>query len=159
MPLVNGSPYQYANIELSVYDEEGGGELLGVIRGTTEISYSDTVEREKLRSNDQVCIDATDGDYDAEGSWTVYRYTLDEYHEMCRRAGKAPYKMRMTMVVNYGFRDKPVKTDVITDVRLAGREQGHSSGPAGLTATLSMFIGGVIYINGVHPLDPAQNLS
>jgi len=147
-PVVNRVPHDFATIEAELSD---GDESWGVLDGVTEIEYSDSVEREKLRGTSRTPIAATDGEYDAEGSMTVYRYYYDYLVEKAKAKGKGLYELSFTLTINYAFRGEPVKTDVITGVRIASREHSGSQGPDPLDVPLELFIGGLIYHEGIGP--------
>jgi len=148
-PKVNKVPYDFASLELSIAMSDGSP--LSIINAFSEISYSDNVEREKMRGTERVALDFTDGEYDAEGSITFYRHAFDYIIEECKARGIGFYQMEFTMTVNYRRRGEVMHTDTLTRVMFGSRENAHSTGAAALTVPCDLFIGDRIYHDGIGP--------
>lgn len=148
-PKVNRVPYDFASLELSIAMEDGTP--LSIFNAFSEINYSDSVEREKLRGAARVAIDFTDGEYDAEGSITFHRLAFDYLIEECKARNIGFYEMEFTVTVNYRRRGQVMHTDTLTRVMFGSRENAHSTGPAGLLVPCDLFIGDRIYHDGIGP--------
>ena len=150
--LVDRRTYDFANIQLAIAD--GKTPLGGPFEQFDELSYSDNVDREKLYGASRVPIDHTDGIYDAEGAITLHRNLFDALIDYALSVNKGYYELEFTLTANYRKKpDDPVRTDTITQVKFASRENAHSQGPENLVVPCDLFIGGLIYHNGLGPLN------
>src|SRR5690242_7556941 len=95
---VNGVAYQFANITLSLSDNEGNA--LPASNRFKELNYSDSVEREKMRGADRKPLDATDGEYDAEGSIIFFRDFYDAIAAWAAERGKGFYDLEFDMRID-----------------------------------------------------------
>lgn len=148
-PKVNKVPYDFASLELAMADETGLP--LSIIDAFTEISYSDNVEREKLRGAARIAIDHTEGEYDAEGSVTFHRFAFDYITDWCKAQGIGFYDLELTITVNYRRKGQVMRTDTLKRVRFGRRENAHSQGPAALLVPCDLFIGDRIFFDGIGP--------
>lgn len=144
--VINKIPYDFHNSSL---DLMYNGESIANIEGLTEFSYSDTVERTKLRGRSRKTIAMTDGEYDAEASVTLYRYAYDQIIEVCRDLGIGIFDLTFTANLIYAHTDQLVRNDVITGCKFAGREFSGSMGTDPLTVVLPISVGGEIISDGV----------
>lgn len=146
---INNTKFQFADLELALSDSTGEG--LAVSDAFSELNYSDNVEREKLRGANQVAIDATDGEYDAEGSVTFHEKFFRYVNEWCRDKGIGFYDAEFTLTVSYRNKGEPVHVDTIERVKFASRDKSNSTGPSPLQTQCNLFILGVIYFDGLGP--------
>lgn len=150
MPTIRNLKPDFASLELSLADAEDG-DPLAISDAFTELNYSDNVEREKLRGASRVAIDATDGEYEAEGSITFHEKFFRYVNDWCKERGIGFYEAEFNMVVNYRFAGGAPNVDTITRVMFASRDASNSQGTAALMKQCDLFIKGVIYFDGLGP--------
>lgn len=150
MAKINNIAYQFADLELSLFNA-ADGESLTVSDAFTEANYSDNVEREKLRGAAQVALDATDGEYDAEGSIVLHQKMFRYINDWCKERGIGFYNAEFNLVFSYRKRGTPQNVDTIRKVMFGSRDSSNSSGSAALTISCDLFIKDRIFFDGVGP--------
>jgi len=157
MAVINGKAYQFSNLSVEIIDDASGNSI-NVIEGFTEASYSDSMSREKLYGASRSPVAMTEGQYEAEGSITMYREVYDALQAAAEAAGKAFYELKCSVSIAYAYQDQEVVVDTLKFVQFSTRDASHSEGADALTISCDMEIGDVIYWNGKHPFDQTRNL-
>jgi len=150
MAYIQNVKYDFSSLELSLADATDG-DTLSVSDAFTELNYSDNVDREKLRGASRVAIDATDGEYDAEGSITMFQKFYRYVNDWCREKGYGFYNVEFNLTVCYRHNGQPLHVDTIKKVMFASRDSSNSQGPAALTVACDLFIKDRIYFDGLGP--------
>jgi hypothetical protein len=146
---VNRVAYDTGNMELEL--AIAGGDSLGIIN-FTEINYKDKVDRTKLREGGaRTPIDATDGDYDADGSMSFHRYQFQRIAAQLAEKQIGWYDAEFNITVNYANKKEPLHTDTITRVKFGSRDRSNSQGTDSVMVKCDLFIIGLIYEDGIGP--------
>jgi hypothetical protein len=117
-PLINGNRHDYSSIEFRL---GGGPRTFGVV----EISYSHTLEPTAVRGTSAKKIGRTRGQYDAEGSFTVFKTEADE---IIAELGDGYLERSFNILVSYAEPGLPVVSDVLVGCRIKRDEDQHSEG-------------------------------
>jgi hypothetical protein len=139
-PLINGRRYSYASVKIRV----GGTEYTGV----KEISYSWSIERSKVRGVGIQPLGMTRGEYDCEGSITLYR---EDYDELITSLGNGYAEAIFTIAVSYADEGQSTVTDELRGCSLAGAEKSPSQGTDALEVSCDLSIAYILE-NGKKPL-------
>lgn len=150
MAIIKNVKYDFASLELSIADATDG-ESLTVSDAFTELNYSDNVDREKLRGASRIAFDATEGEYEAEGSITFHQKMFRYINEWCKEKGIGFYDVELNLMVNYRHKGAPMNIDFISNVMFASRDSSNSQGPAALVVPCDLFIKGQIFYDGLGP--------
>lgn len=137
---INSKAYSFTSISLMA----NGVNYSGI----SEVNYSDTVSRTKIKGTGVLPIGRTEGDYEAEGSITFYKSEYDRF------ARNNPNIFDVTFDVSITYSngtDVPV-TDVLRACKIESLENSNSEGSDATTvsATLNLMW---IERNGVKPFD------
>lgn len=127
VPMINGVRYSWASIELKIKGK--------IVTGIQEISYKNTIEREKVRGQGRAAIGIAEGDLDCEASMGLlledYQALLDELAPDKVGAFDVPF----TAVVSYELPSGKVITDTLIDCRIKEGDKSHSRGAEALKVT------------------------
>jgi hypothetical protein len=146
---INKATYQHSSLEIDIAVL---GESWGIIEGFDDVEYSDSVEREKSYGASRTPVDFTDGEYDAEGSITFHQYVLDYLIAKCKEKGVGFYDVEMTLTINRRKNaDSELHTDTLTRVMFSSTENSSSTGPESIMVPCDLFIGGLIFRDGLGP--------
>ncbi len=139
-PVINGNAFSWASVAFR-FD---GGEGIYV----KEISYSHSVEREKIRGAGMRPLGMTRGEYDAEGSMTLNE---EGYRALITKFGPGFMEKRFSISVSYAEIGQPTVTDELLDCRIASVEHNPSQGSEGLEVSIELSIMS-IRESGINPL-------
>lgn len=143
-PVINGFAYSWASIAIRV----DGAETVAI----KEISYTHKVERSKIRGAGMRPIGRTRGEYEAEGSLTLYREGWDTLR---RKFGAGYMERRFSIVVSYAEEGQPVVTDELLDCVIASVENNPSQGTDALEVSLDLDIM-ALREGGLSPLNATK---
>lgn len=147
---VNRVAYDFASLEVDPSIK--GGPSLGVVPGQVTIEYNDKFDRTKMFGSGRYADDATDGVYDADGSWELHRWQYQWLVAQIKLNGLGFYEVEFDLSVSYAHKGEPLHTDTITGVQFADRKHSGKQGPDPLTIPISLFIKGKIFIDSIGPL-------
>ena len=144
--LINGHKFDYSSIEIHV----GGTPFVAV----QEISYSHTLEPGYLRGTAPGKLGRTRGEYNAEGSLTLY---MPDYKQLCKQLAamnpQAGY-MEAVFTITVSYQEIATSSQLITDVlegcRFTSAEHSHSQGNDALQVSVDIDIMRIIE-NGLQP--------
>lgn len=136
-PRINGNRHAFSSVELSINGRR--------YKGVKEISYDDSLEGERVRGSSPVGLGVTQGDYDANGSITLYR---EEFDQLTQDIGDGYGEVEFEITVTYAARGAPTITDRLPANRLKKVENSHSQGAEALEIKLEIMVIGVIERNG-----------
>lgn len=129
-PLINGHAFSFASIELSI----GGVH----VRGFKEIKYSHKREIGKLRGAGVHVLARTRGQYDAEGSLTMW---LHEWHQLQSLMGNGWMEGIFTISVIYSeIGPLEAAGDALIGCTITSVEKGGSDGTEGLEVKVDFHI-------------------
>jgi hypothetical protein len=125
-----------------------------VLEGVKSISWSDTVESEKIRGGGRKAIDYTDGVHDVDdGSMTIEFYG---WRNLIGSMGKGFMRKRKKSdwSLAYAHEGEPLVTDILKGVRIAGSSRDHEEGPDPLEVEVTLQILDVEHGSPDGGLDP-----
>jgi hypothetical protein len=130
--LINGNTFDFSSIEITI----------GALSYTnvTEITYSDSLEPGILRGTSAKKKGRTRGEYDAEGSITIYKADLATILAELAALGVGGYmeaSFDVTVTMSEGLVSIPV-TDSLVGSRITNIEDSHSQGSDALMSTLTL---------------------
>ena len=152
-PLINGNYFAFSDIQLRV-----DGLLFA---GVKSISYSDNLERAKVRGSASVPLGLTKGRYEAKGDVEMY---LDAFTTMVSTVGgnvawrQVPLAISITYGPNVGM-NIPLVNDIIPGAYIGEVTAGNTEGDEPLTRKFTLHIPGQILWNGVPSLIETSTLS
>ena len=129
--LINGKIYDFSSIELVAGPQ--------TFSNLQEVSYSDSLEPGILRGTSAKKKGRTRGEYDAEGSITIYKGDLSQLLATLAALGKGGY-MEAEFDINATFSEglDNVMTDSLVGCRITDIEDSHSQGSDALTVALTL---------------------
>ena len=143
--LINGKAYDWSSIDINV----PGCENIEV----TEISYSDTLEREIIYGKGGKGRGYGNGNLSTTCDLTMQR---EDYNELCRvyaAKGKKFYGIELDKItVSYADEGAETSVDTITRVIFNGRDFKAAQGDKGNTVTIKGTVAGSITSNGMGAL-------
>lgn len=144
-PMINGHRYDFSSIEVKT--KKAGGIVTRTL-GVKDIDYSDSLEPGKVRGNHAQKVGRTRGEYDAEGSLTLYKQEFDELLDLF---GTGFMEQYFDIPVTYAESGSPTRTDVLSACRIKKIGNTHSEGGEALTIKLELDVGQIIR-DGKHAL-------
>ncbi len=138
-PEVNGNVYDWSSVEIKL-----GGDLY---IGVKEIKYSHTLKGVKIKGTHPVAIGRTRGEYDAEGSISLWLAEADAFRQAL---GNGYLEVPFDIVVSYTENGKTL-TDTIVGAKIAKDEGGGSQSPDGLSVSWDLDVMKIL-INGLEPV-------
>ncbi len=139
-PLVNGNRHDYSSVEINVNSR--------IFTGVSEVSYSDALEPGKIRGTSAMKNGRTRGEYDPDGSITLYK---SEFQELIAALGAGYMEVSFPIVVHYQEPGSPIITDRLIGCRIKKAEDSHKEGSEALVVKCDLDIMGVVR-NGVTPV-------
>ncbi len=141
VPLINGFRYSWSSIEVNI-----GG--VGIVNDSiSELSYSETIERTKLKkSGSPLNNGRTRGTYDAEGSITMAK---DKFQEMIAKLGDGWGEKEFEISVSYRDTNNPLTNDVLEACLFDGADVSASEGSDPVMVTLALNVNR-LKLNGVY---------
>lgn len=140
-PKINGQKFDFSSVEI---------DIAGIIYiGVTELSYTHTLEPGILRGTRAEKLGRTRGEYDAEGSVTIYK---DTWNEIRNALGDGYLETSFDITATYAEDDEEIQVDKLFGVRITSVETAPSQGTDPITVDLELDI---IRIeeNGVLPIE------
>jgi hypothetical protein len=139
-PLIRGQEYDFSHIALAV----GTREFVGI----KEINYNHKLEPGMSRGTQAQVMGRTRGQYECEGSLTLYRRFWPELRELL---GEGFMEAEFTVTCSYSNGSDPIQTDTLASCRIKSVDASNSEGSDPLVVKLDLSI---MYIleNGVAPL-------
>jgi hypothetical protein len=151
-PLVNNRVYDFSSIEVVLPS--------GIIKGFTEISYSDTIDHGEFRGAAPHALALTNGEYAAEASITMEKQ-LHVLFMLALKTLSIPFggqihAVRFPIIVKYSGAglSMPLVTDKLLGCAYGGTENSHSQGSDALVSTVPLAVRGISW-NGVNALGTA----
>lgn len=146
-PLINGHKFDYSSIELNVE-----GQMFTAVQ---EISYSHTLEPGVLRGTKPQKIGRTRGEYNAEGSLTMYLADYKSLITLLALKNPTVGYMEQSFTITVMYQELAVSAQLITDVLIGCRftsvEHSHSQGNEALQTSVNLDIMSIIE-NGLPPV-------
>ena len=143
-PVVNGFAYSWASVRFR-FD---GGEVVAI----KDITYSHKVDRAKLRGAGMRPLGRTRGEYEAEGSVTLFREGWDALRA---KLGTGYMERRFSISVSYAEAGQPVVTDELLDCVISSVENNPSQGTDALEVSLDLDIM-QLREGGISPLNATR---
>jgi len=139
-PLINGHRYSFASIEANINGI--------IIRGFSEITYSQALEPGEVRGTGPQLQGLTRGDLKAEGSLGLYE---EDDTELIGALGEGFLEQYFPIVVNFSETILGVRTDTIVGARLKNGARSFQKGTEGLVVKRDIM---AFYIleNGIPPI-------
>lgn len=141
--------YAFVNMELAL--QVAGGPSITISTGFMAVDYNDKVDRSKMRGPGQFPEDATDGEYDADGSVEFHRYQYNSLIKQLSDAGFGFYNVEFDMTVSYAHKGEPLHVDTITRCMFGSRKHSAKQGNDPLTVPCDLFIKDRIYFDNIGP--------
>jgi hypothetical protein len=147
VPLINGVRHSWSSVEIKIAGQ--------IYVGVKEIKYSDKKDRAKIRGTRRLPIARTMGEYDAEGSVTLYLEEAKELRAALAAAGEALglgfMDVPFDITVSYSDPGVSTVTDTLEGCVIGGNEGGGAEGPDALTSPIPLDIM-LIRWNGLAPV-------
>jgi len=157
IPMVNGARFSFASMAIGVAGKKS--------IGFKAINYKNSLKPGKVRGTNAQVIGRTRGNYDAEGSLTLYKEdfgdllaylaTLTGATSSLNPTGLPPGVMEVAFDITVGYSEtpaSPVQLDVLKACRITDMEQDASEGEDAIAMKLSLDIL-VIGWNGYFPIN------
>jgi hypothetical protein len=129
-PLINGFLHEFASIEAKANGQ--------IISGFKELSYSHKKEPAKQHGSSAQPIGRTRGQYDAEGSITMYKRFAQD---LTNALGPGYMDVAFTITVNYQPDDlQGIITDTLVGCLIKNDEDSHSEGTDALVTKYDLDI-------------------
>jgi len=128
-PNINGRAFDFSSIEI-VADGQ-------IFTGVSEISYSQTLEPGILRGTSSAKLARTRGEYNAEGSLSMY---LEEYQLLRAALGAAFMERSFLITVAYTAIGATLQSDQLIGCRITAVEDSHSAGSDALVKAITLDI-------------------
>lgn len=129
VPLINGYRYSWASIEAKIRGK--------ILTGLTEITYQNSVERERVRGQGRHGQGWTAGELDSEASITLSKEDYDALLDELAPDKEGAFDVLFEIVVSYEENGR-VTTDTLLDCRIKSGERSHSRGNEGLVVTVPL---------------------
>lgn len=143
MAFINRKYHDYSALEARVNGKP-------ILLGLESISYSHRLEPTKVRGTRARPLGRTLGEYDAEGSITLYKRDADILR---KELGLGYMEKEFMLTVSYAHLDAgtPMEIDVLKGCRIMSEEDSHSQGTDALRTTFELSVMGIVK-NGREPL-------
>ncbi len=140
--LINGHRYDFSSIELTLLPGK-------IFTNVQEITYSQTLEPGILRGTSPHKLGRTRGQYDAEGSLTMYK---EDWAEFIRLIRVDPQNVTqgfmeasfLVTIIYQELKSGAINTDILRGCRITSVENSHSEGTDALTVSADLDIMKVI---------------
>lgn len=139
-PLINGLRFDYSSVEIAV----GSATIVGV----SELSYSSKLEPGKVRGTSAQVNGRTRGQYEAEGSMTLFKQEADE---LLALLGPGFMEVAFPVTVHYAESGQPLITDRLIGARIKSMENSHKEGSDALTVKFDLDLIAIVH-NGLAPI-------
>lgn len=140
-PIINGFVYGYSSVEVQF----GGW----VFRGIKSIDYKHKRTPGKIRGTHPQILGRTRGQYEAEGSLTMWKHAWDKLRDAL---GEGYMEFTFPICVTYSERGPLNPTvDILYGCQIIEVDNSHSEGSDGLEVKLSLDIF-MILENGLPPM-------
>jgi hypothetical protein len=139
--IIKGNQYDHGSITFKLGDFDLSG-------GVKEIKYGWKRTRGSLRGASPFRRGRTKGVVDFEGSIVLYKYMFDL---LVDTFGDGWAELGLTIVVQYGNDEQPVRVDTLEDVEFNSTEGGSSEGEDPNEVSLELDIMNLLY-NGKRPI-------
>jgi len=116
-PQINGHAYDYSSIEIDINGT--------IYVGVKEISWNQTMEKGKVRGTNPQVLARTRGEYEAEGSITMYP---QEYTDVITALGDGYMEQQFNVVVSYSEVGQNTQTIRLLGCEIKSEESGGSQG-------------------------------
>lgn len=146
-PDINGVRFDWSSVDIKI-----GGVLRPI--GVKSIEYSHRLEPTKVRGNHAQPIGRTRGEYEAEGSITLFKaeaQLLRDALEALPPAGGGYMEKAFEIVVSYADTGQVTVTDTLVGCRIKSEADSHSQGADPLEESIELDVM-CLKKNGKNPL-------
>lgn len=126
-PLINGRRFSFASLDCRVR----GIPVVGI----KELSYSDKLEPGAVRGTKAQSLGRTLGDYECDGSITIYR---EEFDALVAELGDGYGGIAFDITAHYADEGQPTSTDEVRGCRIKNVENNPSQGTDPLEVKLDL---------------------